>query len=205
MTVKPLIITGEDLFDCIKEVFARGGIIAFPTETFYGLCVDPFNPTAIQALFNLKGRPELNPVALIVKDAPMLDTIVSVIPPVARSLMDRFWPGPLTIIFKAGPGLSMELTAGTGTIGARVSSNVICQRLVASFSSPITATSANPSGLRAATTAQEVIAYFNGSIDVVIDGKETPGGHGSTVVDVTNNRVKIIREGVIPSSSLFIK
>ncbi len=203
--MKPLIITGESDFDCIKEVFERGGIIAFPTETFYGLCVDPFNPTAIRALFSLKGRPESNPVALIVKDIPMLETIVSEIPPVARPLMERFWPGPLTIIFKAGPGLPMELTAGTGTIGARVSSNVICQRLVASVSSPITATSANPSGALSATTAQEVLAYFNGSIDVVIDHGKGTGNKGSTIVDVTNGRVKIVREGAIPAASLSIK
>jgi L-threonylcarbamoyladenylate synthase len=202
MTIKSLIIAGSSDFDCLKEVFGRGGIIAYPTETFYGLCVDPFNPTAIRALFSLKGRPESNPVALIVKDVPMLETIVSEIPPVARSLMERFWPGPLTIIFKAAPGLPVELTAGTGTIGARVSSNVICQRLIASVSSPITATSANPSGVQGATTAQEVLAYFNGSIDVVIDNGRTPGGHGSTIVDIIAGRIKIIRDGAIPASSL---
>ncbi len=184
------------------EVFGSGGIIAFPTETFYGLGVDPFNEVAVKRLFLLKGRGPANPVSLIIKDLPMLRSLVMDVPPVAEGLIKRFWPGPLTIIFRAKDCLPPELLANTGKVGIRISSNPVAQRLVHALDSPITATSANPSGKEPARSADGIIGYFDGSIDMLIDGGELAGRLGSTVVDITGDTVEVVREGEIPASKL---
>ncbi len=201
-TEKPLISGTSFLPGKAREVFRRGGVIAYPTETFYGLGVDPFNIDSVKRLFLLKGRPAKNPVSLIIKDLEMLNSLVEDVPLAARELIKRFWPGPLTIIFRAKAGLPAELLANTGKVGVRISSNPVAQRLVEALNSPITATSANPSGKDAPRSAPEVIEYFNGYIDMLIDGGELLGHYGSTVVDITDNKVEIIREGEIPASEL---
>lgn len=184
------------------EVFRTGGVIAYPTETFYGLGIDPFNIEAVKRLFLLKGRPAKSPISLIIKDRLMLTELVQGVPPVAERLIKKFWPGPLTIILRAKAGLPAELLANTGKVGVRISSNPVAQRLVEELNSPITATSANPSGKEPPRSSSEVIEYFNGSIDMLIDGGVLTGRYGSTVVDITDNRVEIIREGEIPASKL---
>ncbi len=198
MDKKPLILdASSDLTEAIG-IFRGGGIIAFPTETFYGLCVDPFNETAVKKLFILKGRPFESPVSIIIKDAGMLKKVAGEVTPLAGTLMKRFWPGPLTIVFKAKPKVPPLLTANTGKIAARVSSDPVCRRLVDILASPITATSANPSGKRPPATAKEVLDYFNGAIDLLIDGGKLPGKKGSTIVDASGERIEVIREGEIP-------
>jgi len=187
----------------LKDVFKSGGVIAFPTETFYGLAVDPFDSSAVERLFTLKGRSQKNPVSLIVKDRTMLLTVVNRIPSVAEGLMKRFWPGPLTIVFEAHPSIPARLVGGTGTIAVRISSNEVCAKLLSTLGRPVTATSANPSGKAPASTPEEVAAYFNGKIDVLIDGGKLPGRLGSTIVDVTTDKIKIIREGEIPSAEIL--
>lgn len=197
MDKKPLILDGSsDLTEAIG-IFRGGGITAFPTETFYGLCVDPFNEIALKKLFVLKGRPFETPVSIIIKDTSMLKDIAAEVTPLAGRLMKRFWPGPLTIVFKAGPKVPPLLTANTGKIAARVSSDPVCQRLVNVLASPITATSANPSGKKPPIAAKEVVDYFNGAIDLLIDGGMLPGKKGSTIVDASGERIEVIREGEI--------
>lgn len=200
---KPLILGADSPLDAALEAFKRGGITAYPTETFYGLCVDPFNKKAIEDLFSLKGRSEKNPVSVIVADKEMLGSVVEDIPTKAELLIKKFWPGPLTIIFKAHPSVPSELTANTGKIGVRVSGSPVSTRLSLALGSPITATSANPSGKKPPVTAKEVIDYFDGSIDVLIDGGRLPGKSGSTIVDITGEKAVIIREGEIPSSEVL--
>lgn len=184
------------------EVFKTGGVIAYPTETFYGLCVDPFNKKAIERLFSLKGREAKAPVSVIVRDEEMLASVVASVPSIAHKLMEKFWPGPLTIIFEAGENVPPELISHTGKIAVRVSSSPVAAKLTEIFNSPITATSANPSGKPPAATAEEVIAYFNGSVDLLIDGGKVPGEAASTIVDVTGGEIRIIRVGVIPDEEI---
>lgn len=169
-TKKPLISGPSFLPGKALEVFRTGGVIAYPTETFYGLGIDPFNIEAVKRLFLLKGRPAKSPISLIIKDRLMLTELVQGVPPVAERLIKKFWPGPLTIILRAKAGLPAELLANTGKVGVRISSNPVAQRLVEELNSPITATSANPSGKEPPRSSSEVIEYFNGSIDMLIDG-----------------------------------
>ena len=186
-----------------KEIVEEGGIIAYPTETFYGLGVDPYNEEAVKRLFELKGRGFDKPISILVKDEVMLQQVVTDIPPVAERLIRQFWPGPLTIIFQASPQLPRLLTADTGKIGVRVSSNPITEKLLYAIGSPITTTSANPSGKKSPVTAGEVAGYFGDNLDLILDGGELPGRLGSTVVDVTCETVMVIREGEIPEERII--
>lgn len=203
MPEKPAILTASSPLEEAVSAFKSGGIIAYPTETFYGLGVDPFNARAVEALFSLKGRPFGKPVSVLIKDTAMLPLVVSAVSEHAKRLINKFWPGPLTIIFKASHALPPLVTANTGTIGVRVSSSFAAQRLLFALDSPITATSANPSAKPAPATPQEVLNYFDGKIDVLIDAGKLSGRLGSTVVDATGAGVKIVREGEIPSEKIL--
>ncbi|MBI5560362.1 MAG: threonylcarbamoyl-AMP synthase [Deltaproteobacteria bacterium] len=184
------------------DSYRKGGVIAFPTETFYGLGVDPFNEEAVERLFALKKRPPDKPVSLIIKDWKMLGDIAAEAPQVAVELAKKFWPGPLTIIFKA-KNLPEILIAKTGRIGVRVSNNPIARDIISATGSPITATSANPSGKPPAKTPEAVLGYFDGNIDILIDGGELKGRFGSTIIDVTGNHAVIVREGEIPAEKIL--
>lgn len=203
MMVETLIIDSPHALNKVKETLVRGRVIAYPTETFYGLGVDAFNEDAIKRVFDLKGREEGKPIPILVKDREMLLEVVEAIPPLAEDLIKGFWPGPLTIVFKARPILPAILTGGTGKVGVRVSSNPIAQRIVEAFGKPLTTTSANPSGQMPATTVQEVADYFGGRIDLIIDGGPLPGRLGSTVVDVTGEGLVIMREGEVRPEELY--
>ncbi|OGP15521.1 MAG: threonylcarbamoyl-AMP synthase [Deltaproteobacteria bacterium GWA2_54_12] len=180
-----------------------GGIIAYPTETFYGLCVNPFNADAVQALYRLKGRPSSSPMPLIIGGISMIRFVAKELPPQAVKLMKRFWPGPLTIVLKAADSLPASVTAGTGTIGVRLPGCPSARRFSNALGFPITSTSANPSGEKPPVTAEEVAGYFNGSISLLIDGGRLKGTAGSTIVDATGDALKLIREGEIPSHEIF--
>jgi L-threonylcarbamoyladenylate synthase len=186
-----------------KEIIEQGGIIAYPTETFYGLGVDPYNEDAVKRLFHLKGRGFDKPVSILVKDKAMLRQVVTAIPPAAENLIRRFWPGPLTIIFQASSQLPALLTAGTGKIGVRISGNPITQKLLDTIDRPLTTTSANPSGRMSSVTAEEVAGYFDNNLDLILDGGELPGRLGSTVVDVTGDGVLVVRQGEIPTEKIL--
>lgn len=200
---RPLILTPYSPLDETLKVFKEGGVISYPTETFYGLGVDPFNPRAVNALFKLKHRPESKPVSLLIKNLEMLGSVVAEVSVNAETLIKKFWPGPLTIIFKASPAVPSTITAGTGTVAVRISSCGVAQKLLNTLNSPITATSANPSAEPASKTPQEILNYFNGAIDILIDNGELAGRLGTTIVDATGPYVKIVREGEIPSSEVL--
>jgi L-threonylcarbamoyladenylate synthase len=200
---KTLTINADADYTPAIEIFMAGGIIAYPTETFYGLCVNPFNADAVQALYRLKGRPSSSPMPLIIGGISMIRFVAKELPPQAVKLMKRFWPGPLTIVLKAADSLPASVTAGTGTIGVRVPGCPRARRFSNTLGFPITSTSANPSGEKPPVTAEEVAGYFNGSINLIIDGGRLKGGLGSTIVDATGETLVIIREGEVPSSEIF--
>ena len=185
------------------HILKKGGIVAYPTETFYGLGVDGHNEHAIEKVFRIKGRNFKNPIPIIIGNTKDLVTLVVDIQEYSQTLLQRFWPGPLTMVFMASLNVSSLLTASTGKIGIRISRNPIATALATSLTHPITATSANPSGQTECTTASEVIQCIGHDIDMVIDGGPTPGVMGSTILDVTAFPPVILREGVIPASRIF--
>jgi L-threonylcarbamoyladenylate synthase len=185
-----------------SSILRLGGVVAYPTETFYGLGADGQNEEAVNKIFLIKGRNFKNPISLIIGDVNDVRGLVEEIPEFALHLMQRFWPGALTIIFKASPDISPLLTAGTGKIGIRLSSHPVATALAKKLGHPVTATSANLSGNHECASADEVIQGIGDQIDAVIDGGRTRGGSGSTIIDVTTDPPVILREGVIPKHKL---
>lgn len=179
-------------------VLRQGGVVAFPTETYYGLAVDPFNSQALDRLFHLKQRPAAKPILVLIDGQEHLPRLAAEVPGRYQPLMARFWPGPLTLIFPAQPHLSSTLTAGTGTIGVRVSSHPLAQDLCARAGGAITATSANLAGHPPAATEEEVVAQFGRRLDWLVKAGPTPGGPASTIVSARLDTLCLIRQGAIP-------
>jgi L-threonylcarbamoyladenylate synthase len=180
----------------------NGDVIAYPTETLYGLGADALNPAAVDKLFQLKGRDARNPIPVLVADCPMLAELVTEIPPLAKTLIERFWPGPLTIVLPARRDIPLPLVSSTGGIAVRVSSQPIAAELVKALGRPLTATSANPSGKEPARTILEVKNYFSGAIEIFIDGGNLHSKTGSTVVAISGDRLKMIRPGDVERAEL---
>ena len=181
----------------LKAAVKGGGIIAYPTETFYGLGVDPFNEQAVESLFRLKGRPEDKPILIVIKDIAELSLLVSEIPEVAVPLIERYWPGPLTLLFMAKQGLPRLITGRANKVGVRLSGSAITRRLLEIVRTPLTSTSANPSGSSPATDYRKVMEYFPEGLDVVIKAERLRPSKPSTVVDVTGQTPVIVREGAV--------
>jgi L-threonylcarbamoyladenylate synthase len=176
-------------------VISSGGVIAYPTDTFYGLGADPRNNAAVKKLFLIKGRRADQPILLLIPDQAVVKEWAEEVTPMAVQLMKRFWPGPLTLVFKAKKDVLPELTAGTGAIGLRVPGNALTRRLLAYLGAALTGTSANLSGERGIETAEEAREAFGDRVDLVLDGGRTAGGKPSTVVDVSTDLPRVIREG----------
>ena len=179
------------------EIIAHGGIIAYPTETFYGLGADATNEKAIQKIFAIKGRNFKNPISLIIGQTDNIYPLVQDVPQTAQKLMTAFWPGALTIVFLAANNVSPLLTAGSGKIGLRVSSHPGARGIIQRLKRPLTATSANLTGAPECTRASEVAEQIGDKIDAIVDLGDTPGTKGSTIIDVTCDPPVILREGVI--------
>jgi L-threonylcarbamoyladenylate synthase len=187
----------EKILTRAVEILAEGGIIAYPTETFYGLGADATNQKAIEKIFAVKGRDFKNPVSLIIGQTEDIYPLVQNISESAKKLMAAFWPGALTIVFQASNKISPLLTAGSGKIGLRVSSHPIAIGIVQKLKRPLTATSANLSGAPECTRASEVAKQIGDKIDAIIDLGDTPGTAGSTIIDVTCDPPVILRKGTI--------
>lgn len=181
------------------ETLDRGGIVAFPTETFYGLGVRFDLAKSLVRLHALKRRPPEKAMPLIIGEREALGYVTAEVSATAAGLMERFWPGPLTILFPARRGLSKHISAN-GKVAVRVPGESFALHLAKAAGLPLTATSANPSGLPPASDAGQVAAYFGAEIDLVIDGGRTRGGLPSTVVDVEGDRITILRQGDIDAS-----
>jgi L-threonylcarbamoyladenylate synthase len=179
------------------QIILQGGIIAFPTESFYGLAADALNEAALKKIFQVKKREEGKPLLLLIADQSWLKGLVQNISPLAERLTKKFWPGPLTLVFNASPQISPLLTADTGKIGVRLSPHPVTQALVEAVGRAVTGTSANLSGRPGILTAREVFQSLGESLDAVLDGGKTPGGPGSTVLDVSDPSPRLIREGMI--------
>ena len=177
-------------------VLADGGIVAYPTETTYGLAVDPRNDRAIRTLFGAKARDGSKPVALIAGDARQAEE-AGTFGLLERRLAAAWWPGPLTIVVPASPATSRLLVSDRQTIGVRVSSHAVASALASAFGSCITATSANLSGHAASVSGAEVAAALQERVDCLLDGGPAPGGPPSTVVEIADGRAVLHRAGAI--------
>jgi L-threonylcarbamoyladenylate synthase len=201
---KPVPDPGDRAENFTRAIAAlkRGDLIVFPTETLYGIGADALNDDAVERVFQLKDRNRQNPIPVLVADETMLLTLVTEIPPIARRLMNRFWPGPLTIVLQARAGIPQALVNRDGGIGVRISSQPIAARLLLALGRPLTATSANPAGAQPARTVPQAKRYFRRQIEFFIDGGTLTSSAGSTVVAIAANGLKIIREGEISAARL---
>lgn len=192
----------EQAFARCREVLRSGGVIAYPTDTFYGLGADPTNAGAVRRLFEIKGRGADQPILLLIPDAIHVRKWADDVTPRAEEIMKRFWPGPLTLVFKAKAEVIPELTADTGAIGLRVPSAGIGRDLLRFLDSALTGTSANRSGGPSPRTAHDAMSSLKGMIDLVLDGGETRGGRPSTVVDIRSDRPVVIRDGAVDARDI---
>ena len=183
-------------------VISYGGLIAFPTDTFYGLGVDPFNAAAAARLNWLKGRADGKPILCLIGDMCDLDRLLATRSQLFDQVARDFWPGPLTIVGIACNELPDEITAGTGTVGLRLPKDENVRQLVRQCGGALTATSANLSGTGPARSAREIAEQFPNGIDLVIDRGEVTVSEASTVLDVTGPVPRIIREGAISRKEL---
>jgi L-threonylcarbamoyladenylate synthase len=194
--------TAEAVTAAAVAALKRGEVIVFPTETLYGLGADALNDAAVEKVFQLKGRDPTAPIPVLVASEAMLGQLVDAIPPLARRLMHRFWPGPLTLVLRARAAIPKPLLNASGGIGVRISSQPIATRLVQALGRPLTATSANPSGKEPARTLLEAQNYFAGRVRTFIDGGTLKSRSGSTVVEVQDERLTLIREGDVAVTAL---
>ncbi len=192
----------EEKIERAAEILLSGGIIGFPTETVYGLGADAGNPEALKLLYAIKGRDMKQPTSILISRKKDLGLFAAKISRNAEALAENFWPGPLTIVFRASARVSGILTAGTGTIAVRMPGSRLCLALIEKAGTAVTAPSANPRGEPPAETAEEVMDYFRGKIDLVIDGGQSPQKIPSTIVDATGNDISVIREGLIPAEDI---
>ena len=187
----------DAVFARCREVVRARGVIAYPTDTFYGLGADPRDPEAVRRIFAIKGREAGQPILLLLHDRSEVAAWASAVTPSAERLMDRFWPGPLTLVFPAAPHVLPELTGGGGTIGLRVPGNELTRELLRHLGRALTGTSANRSGGRDPRTVEEVMREVGDRVDLILDGGVTTGNRPSTVVDVTVEPPRIIRQGIL--------
>jgi L-threonylcarbamoyladenylate synthase len=188
--------SGEALASA-AAILRRGGLVAFPTESFYGLGAAALDPEAVERVFTVKGRPDSKPLLVVVDSVAMAERLTADVPPGALDLMARHWPGPLTLVLKAAADVPTRLTAGTGTLGVRMPAHPVALGIVRAAGVPVTAPSANPSGAEPPTTALQVKRYFDGAVDVIVDGGATAGGAASTVADCTEWPPRVLRQGPV--------
>jgi L-threonylcarbamoyladenylate synthase len=184
------------------EIIRQGGIVAFPTETVYGLGANALDENAVRKIFVAKGRPADNPLIVHICREQELAKLVQTIPPLAKKLMKRFWPGPLTIVFKKKKIVPDIVTAGLETVAVRMPANKVALALIKECGFPIAAPSANIAGKPSGTTAKHVLEDFEGKIDAIIDGERTRYGIESTVVAVRDNEVTLLRPGALSLESI---
>ena len=191
----------EVLHDAVA-VLRQGGVVAYPTDTVYGLAVDAMAVEAIVRLYDVKGRSDAKALPLIIGDVGQLTEVAASVPPQAEKLIAAFWPGPLTLLFEPQEGLPVQLRGESSRIGVRWPAAILSQQLAKAFGHAITATSANRSGAPAALTAEEVARQLGASVDLIIDGGRAESAEVSTVLDVVAVPPCIQRPGKISSQAI---
>jgi len=190
-----LLTANAETIQTALEILRKGGLVAFPTDTVYGVGALAFDGKAVEAIYTAKDRPVEKAIPVLIADAADMEKVGMDIPDIAYQLAARFWPGPLTCIVPKQPTLPESISA-TDTVGVRVPDHEVARALLRA-AGPMAVTSANISGQPSPSTAQEVLKQLGGRIDLIIDGGTTPGGVPSTLVDCTGKDFKILREGPI--------
>jgi len=192
--------------DIIQEaagVIRNGGVIVFPTRCLYGLGADAFNPAAVERIFKIKQRPAEKPILILIDDPKRLERLVTHISDAARAIMERFWPGRVTLVFDAGAEVPDTLTAGTGKIGIRLAGHPVAAALARAIQGPITGTSANLSGQPGCHQIEDLQPGVAEHLDLILDAGSLKGGRGSTVVDVTGEIPRVLREGAVSEEEIL--
>lgn len=198
-------LSEDEVFTRAAAIVSQGGVIAYPTETIYGLGTDATDEQAIRRIFDIKGRNFNNPISVIIGNHEDVFSLIRNVPMSARKLMDAFWPGPLTIVFAASDSVSPLITAGTGKIGIRLSGHWEARMIAQKTGRPITATSANLSGEPECMGADQVIRQLGDRIDAVVDLGETGHQMATTIVDATEDPPAILRLGAITPEDILQK
>lgn len=197
-----LIKADSDAIQEAADLLTKGELVAFPTETVYGLGANGLDEAAVAKIFLAKGRPQDNPLILHIAKREQLAELVEAIPEKATRLMDAFWPGPLTLIFRAKPTVAPNVTAGGGTVGIRMPSHPVAQALLEACALPVAAPSANVSGRPSPTDAHTVFEDLSGKVPMILDGGDTQIGLESTVLDITVDPPVILRPGFVTAEDM---
>lgn len=188
--------------DELVGIMRGGGLVAVPTETVYGLAGNGLDEKAVAEIYEVKGRPEVKPLSLMVHDAASMERYCESVPPQAYTLAKKFWPGPLTIVMKAKPCVPEIVRAGGETVGLRCPDHPLTLELLEKSGVPFAAPSANPSGEPSPKNADSVLKYFDGKIDAVLDGGECGIGCESTLIDLSRTPYRILRQGALPADEI---
>jgi L-threonylcarbamoyladenylate synthase len=191
-----------DKIAIIAQTLGKEGVIAYPTDTFYGLGANCFSRKAIQRIYQIKKRKQEKPLSVVISDMDMVEEIVASIPPSFFALATEFWPGPLTLILKAAPQFPEELLGTGRTLGIRLPAVSWLRELVRQVGFPVTATSANISGQKEIALPEEIIKIFSEKVELIVDGGKAQGILPSTIVDLASGKPKILREGAVSHSML---
>jgi len=195
-------MTTAHIIEQAVRILRSGGLVAFPTETVYGLGADAMNPHAVARIFAVKGRPAAHPLIVHLRSAADLPDWTDAVPPAARALAERFWPGPLTLILRRNPRVPLVVTGGLETIGVRVPAHPVARDLLAAFGSGIAAPSANRFGSISPTMAQHVREDLGDAVDLIVDGGRSDIGLESTIVDASGERPAILRPGGVSAEAI---
>ena len=197
MTLAQRLPVNAAAMEVAVRIIHAGGVVGMPTDTFYGLAADPFRADAVARVFAAKGRPAELALPLIAADPAQVEALIGGLPPMARALAGRFWPGPLTLVLAAPPTIAAEVTGGGGTVGVRVPAHDVACALCRACGRVLTATSANVSGEPASADPDEVERAIGSRIDLLLDAGRTAGGSPSTIVDATGSTPRLVRAGAI--------
>ena len=194
--------TADGLLERAVSVLLQGGLVAFPTDTLYALGAHGLMPSAVERVFQAKERPAGMALPLLLAGVEDLEKVAFDVPPQAWDFAEKFWPGGLTMILRKAPSVPSEVTAGGDTLAVRVPNNNIARDLIRAVGAPLTGTSANRSGEADPVTAEEVLRQMSGRVDLIVDCGPCPLSGASTIVDLTGDSLRIVREGVIPPDAL---
>ena len=187
----------------LSSMLRKGGLVAVPTETVYGIAASAEDGVAVQMIYDLKDRDYDKPVSVLVTGMDMVEKYCQNIPPVAYRLAEKYWPGPLTMILEDKEVVPAMVTADTGTLGVRCPDHPLTAAVIQAAGGPLAAPSANPASMPPPTTAKGVLQYFDGRIEGVLDGGPCAVGVASTIVDLTGEEPRILREGGIPGEEVL--
>ncbi len=192
----------QSLVNYVADRIRQGSVVGMPTDTFYGLAVDPYNLHAVERVYEIKERGRHKPLSLLIESSEQAEELANELPDEFHLLAEKFWPGPLTIIVRAAPRLPLKVTANSGNIAVRMPDSAVALAVVRALKCPITATSANLAGSAECTTAAAVVEQMGERVQLMVDGGTTPRTVPTTIIDLSNGQWSLLREGAIPLAEI---